>query len=97
MALKYKKKLITTTTEQFNTKPSKGVAYMQEMGLIKTPMDPVEVANFMRTNPHLEKKQMGEYISRRDNLHILEAFVQSFDFAGLRVDESLRIFLEGFR
>ncbi len=97
MALKYKKKLITTATEQFNTKPSKGVAYLQEMGLIKTPMDPVEVAQFMRTNPHLDKKQLGEYISSRKNLVILEAFVQSFDFAGLRVDESLRMFLETFR
>lgn len=97
MALKYKKKLITTTTELFNTKPSKGVAYMQEMGLIKTPLDPEELANFMRTNPHLDKKQLGEYISKRDHLTILKAFVESFDFAGLRVDESLRIFLETFR
>jgi Sec7-like guanine-nucleotide exchange factor len=27
----------------------------------------------------------------------LNAFVQSFDFAGLRIDESLRLFLESFR
>ena len=97
MALKYKKKLITTATEQFNTKPAKGVAYLQEMGLIKTPMDPVEVAQFMRTNPHLDKKQLGDYISNRKNANILEAFVQSFDFSGLRLDESLRMFLECFR
>ena len=96
--LKKKKKLIETTTEMFNNKPSKGIAYMQEMGLVKgDPLDPIEVAQFMRTNPHLDKKQLGEYLSKRDNLHILKAFVESFDFAHLRIDESLRIFLESFR
>ncbi|CAB4059242.1 GBF1 [Lepeophtheirus salmonis] len=48
MALKHKKKLIGTATEQFNTKPSK-------------------------------------------------AFVKSFDFEHVRIDEALRLFLETFR
>ena len=74
MAQKHKKKLITTATEQFNAKPSKGIAYMQECGLIKTPVDNAEVAAFMRQNPHLDKKQIGEYISNRKNLAVLEAF-----------------------
>ncbi len=95
MALKGKKKLCQTATEMFNNKPSKGIAYMQEIKLVED--DPVEIANFMRTNPHLDKKQLGEFISRRDHKHFLKAFVESFDFAGLRVDESLRIFLETFR
>ena len=97
MALKQTKKIITTATEQFNSKPSKGIAYMQEMGLLQTPMDPMEAARFMRENPHLDKKQIGEYVSNRKNLQVLEAFVCSFEFAGLRVDESLRQFLESFR
>lgn len=98
MTLKRRKKIIETATEQFNNKPSKAIGYMQETGLVqKDPLDPVEVAQFMRTNPHLDKKQLGEFISKRDNLHILKAFVESFDFANLRIDESLRIFLETFR
>ncbi len=97
MALKHKKKLIATATEQFNTKPTKGVSYMQECGLLKTPPEPPEIARFMRQNPHLDKKQMGEYISNRKNLVILEAFCNSFDFRGVRIDEALRQFLETFR
>lgn len=97
MALKHKKKLIQSATEQFNAKPTKSITFMQENKLIKTPLDPIEIVEFMRKNPHLDKKQLGEYISNRKNLHVLEAFVQSFDFAGLRVDESLRLFLEAFR
>ena len=97
MALKYKKNIINSATEQFNTKPSKGVAYMQEMKLWSTPLDPKQVATFVRENPHLDKNQIGEYVSNRKNLEILEAFVTSFDFAGLRIDEALRAFLESFR
>ena len=97
MALKHKKKLITTATEQFNAKPSKGIAYMQECKLMDTPPDVEEIVRFMRQNPHLDKNMLGEYISNRKNLDILKAYVKSFDFQGLRLDESLRMFLEAFR
>ena len=97
MALKSKKNVITSATEQFNNKPAKGIAYLQEMNMIATPLEANEVAKFIRENPHLDKKQIGEYISNRKHLEILEAFVNSFDFVGLRVDESLRQFLESFR
>ncbi|QQP54309.1 Golgi-specific brefeldin A-resistance guanine nucleotide exchange factor 1-like Protein, partial [Caligus rogercresseyi] len=63
MALKHKKKLIGTATEQFNTKPSKGIAFMQDSGLFQNPLEPLEVASFLRENPHLDKKQLGDYIS----------------------------------
>ena len=92
-----KKKIVNKGTSDFKDNPSKGIAYMQEMNLFQTPMDPVEVGTFMRENPHLDKKQIGEYVSKRKNLEVLEAFVCSFEFAGLRVDESLRQFLESFR
>ena len=58
--------------------------------LWSTPLDPKQVATFVRENPHLDKKQIGEYVSNRKNLEILEAFVLSFDFGGLRLDEALR-------
>ncbi len=59
MALKYKKKLITTATEQFNAKPAKGIAYLQEVGLIGTPLNETELVVFLRGNPHLDKNQLG--------------------------------------
>jgi brefeldin A-resistance guanine nucleotide exchange factor 1 len=40
---------------------------------------------------------IGEYISNRKNLNILEAFARSFDFHGIRIDEALRYYLEAFR
>jgi len=97
MAIKHKKKLITTGTDQFNVKPSKGIEYLQESRLLSKPTDPYEVAHWLRENPHLSKNQIGEYISNKKNLDIFKAFVKTFDFTNLRIDESLRIFLQTFR
>eukprot|EP00090_Calanus_glacialis_P001547 TRINITY_DN11122_c0_g1_i1.p1 TRINITY_DN11122_c0_g1~~TRINITY_DN11122_c0_g1_i1.p1 ORF type:complete len:1921 (+),score=712.97 TRINITY_DN11122_c0_g1_i1:73-5835(+) len=97
MAIKHKKKLITTGTDQFNVKPSKGIEYLQESRLLSKPTDPYEVAHWIRENPHLSKNQIGEYISNKKNLDIFKSFVKSFDFTNLRIDESLRMFLQTFR
>lgn len=99
MALKDKKKLLTQGTELFNTRPDKGILFLQESGVLNPVLDPVEVAHFLRENPGLDKKMIGEYISKKKNVEIkiLETFVNSFDFTNLRVDEALRLYLETFR
>jgi len=97
MAIKHKKKLTSTGTDQFNVKPSKGIEYLQESRLLSKPTDPYEVAHWLRENPHLSKNQIGEYISNKKNLDIFKSFVKSFDFTNLRIDESLRMFLTTFR
>ena len=65
-----------TGTEYFNNKPSKGIAYLQEQGLLADPLDPGEVINFIKENPKLDKKMLGEFITKRGNAKILEAFVK---------------------
>ncbi|XP_015907017.1 Golgi-specific brefeldin A-resistance guanine nucleotide exchange factor 1 isoform X3 [Parasteatoda tepidariorum] len=97
MAVKHKKKILITGTEQFNSQPTKGILFLQEHGLLKDPLDPHEVATFLRDNPQLDKKMIGEYVSNRKNLKVLEAFVRSFAFEGTRIDEALRQYLETFR
>lgn len=52
---------------------------------------------FLRENPGLNKAMIGEYISSRNNLAILDAFVKTFEFTEVRIDEALRTFLETFR
>ncbi|KAE8591129.1 hypothetical protein XENTR_v10018315 [Xenopus tropicalis] len=95
--IKTKKKLLITGTEQFNQKPKKGVQFLQEKDLLATPMDNAEVAQWLRENPRLDKKMIGEFVSDRKNLDLLESFVGTFHFQGLRVDEALRLYLEAFR
>ncbi|XP_046405240.1 Golgi-specific brefeldin A-resistance guanine nucleotide exchange factor 1 isoform X2 [Ischnura elegans] len=97
MAIKHRKELLSSGTEHFNSKPSHGIQVLQENGLLSTPLDPQEVALFFRENPMLDKNKIGEYISNKKNLKVLECFVKSFDFGDLRIDEALRLYLETFR
>ncbi|XP_076419346.1 Golgi-specific brefeldin A-resistance guanine nucleotide exchange factor 1 isoform X14 [Peromyscus maniculatus bairdii] len=95
--IKNKKKLLITGTEQFNQKPKKGIQFLQEKGLLTIPMDNTEVAQWLRENPRLDKKMIGEFVSDRKNTDLLESFVSTFSFQGLRLDEALRLYLEAFR
>ncbi|XP_034244436.1 Golgi-specific brefeldin A-resistance guanine nucleotide exchange factor 1 isoform X2 [Thrips palmi] len=97
MADKRKKKLLATGTEHFNAKAKKGIQYLQEHHLLATPLDTSEVVHFLRENPRLDKKMIGEFISNRENLAVLDCFVKSFDFVDTRIDEALRQYLEVFR
>lgn len=88
---------LPTGTDHFNHKPKKGVQFLQEHGVLKSEFDPQEIVTFLRENPNLDKKMIGEYISNRNNLPVLEAFVKRFDFTNLRIDQALRLYLETFR
>ncbi|KAM9561147.1 Golgi-specific brefeldin A-resistance guanine nucleotide exchange factor 1-like isoform 2-T3 [Salvelinus alpinus] len=95
--IRNKKKLLNSGTEQFNQKPKKGIQFLQEKGLLSSPMDNNEVAQWLRENPRLDKKQIGEFISDRKYMELLDSFVSTFTFRGLRIDEALRLYLEAFR
>lgn len=68
--------LLITGTEQFNQKPKKGIQFLQEKGLLSDPMDNNQVAQWLRENPRLDKKMIGEYISDRKNMDLLDSFVK---------------------
>uniref|UniRef100_A0AAQ4Q5Y7 Golgi-specific brefeldin A-resistance guanine nucleotide exchange factor 1 n=1 Tax=Gasterosteus aculeatus aculeatus TaxID=481459 RepID=A0AAQ4Q5Y7_GASAC len=95
--IRTKKRLLITGTEQFNQKPKKGIQFLQENGLLSTPLDNNQVAQWLRENPRLDKKMIGEYVSDRKNMELLDSFVNTFTFQGLRIDEALRLYLEAFR
>ncbi|XP_012252835.2 Golgi-specific brefeldin A-resistance guanine nucleotide exchange factor 1 isoform X2 [Athalia rosae] len=100
LATKANKRWLVLGTEQFNEKPRSGINILSERGLLGgTPghPDPQMIAKLLRENPGLDKKEIGEYISRRDNRAVLECFVKSFDLRQTRVDQALRLYLESFR
>ncbi|CAB1343546.1 unnamed protein product [Coregonus sp. 'balchen'] len=72
--IRNKKKLLNCGTEQFNQKPKKGIQFLQEKGLLSSPMDNNEVAQWLRENPRLDKKQIGEFISDRKHMELLDSF-----------------------
>uniref|UniRef100_H3CF70 Golgi brefeldin A resistant guanine nucleotide exchange factor 1 n=1 Tax=Tetraodon nigroviridis TaxID=99883 RepID=H3CF70_TETNG len=97
LEIRTKKKLLIAGTEQFNQKPKKGIQFLQEKGLLSSPTDNNQIAQWLRENPRLDKKMIGEYISDRKNAELLDSFVNTFGFQGLRIDEALRLYLEAFR
>lgn len=92
-----KKKLIIKGMNKFNESPKGGLAFLQDKGVIASATDPECVAAFLRSTTLGSKKVMGEFLSKRGNEAILDAYIESFDFTDKRVDEALRLLLETFR
>ncbi|KAI0831147.1 Sec7-domain-containing protein [Trametes gibbosa] len=97
---KSKKKLVLTGASRFNTKPKTGLAFLEENKLIYTdPNEPraVSLAKFLKNSARIDKRLLGDFISRPDNIDVLKAFMELFDFKGKPVSEALRELLESFR
>ncbi|KAK3398501.1 hypothetical protein B0T20DRAFT_411273 [Sordaria brevicollis] len=92
-----RKKVVIKGTNKFNENPKGGLAYLKEKGIIASDTDPVCVAEFLKGTSRVNKKMLGEFISKRGNEAILDHFIGMMDFTGKRVDEALRVLLETFR
>ncbi|XP_015114906.1 Golgi-specific brefeldin A-resistance guanine nucleotide exchange factor 1 [Diachasma alloeum] len=100
MMTKANKRWLALATEKFNDNPREGIAKLMEHGLlgdVPGEPDPEKIAKLLRENPMMDKKAIGEYISRKENKNILNCFVQNFDLRDTRVDQALRSYLESFR
>ncbi|CAI4219858.1 unnamed protein product [Parascedosporium putredinis] len=92
-----KKKVIINGASKFNENPKNGLGYLEAHGIISSMNDPSSVAAFLKRTERISKKALGEFLSKRGNETILQAFLNLFDFSGKRVDEALRVLLESFR
>jgi brefeldin A-resistance guanine nucleotide exchange factor 1 len=92
-----RKKVIIRGATKFNESPKGGIAFLAAQGIIDDPNDPHSVTEFLKGTTRIDKKILGEFISKKSNEAILDAFVSLFDFKGLRVDEALRQLLNSFR
>jgi golgi-specific brefeldin A-resistance guanine nucleotide exchange factor 1 len=91
------KKIIIKGAAKFNEHPKVGLAYLKSQGIIEDAEDPDSVAKFLKGTSRISKKILGEFLSKKGNEGMLEAFLNRFDFTGKRVDEALRELLESFR
>lgn len=91
LALKQQKKLLLAGTARFNIKPKTGLAFLEEKGLISAAKDSIgmlpsrsrSLARFLKKSPRLDKKLLGEYISRPENAEVLKEFINLYDFHGV--------------
>lgn len=80
---KSQKQLILTGAARFNTKPKGGVTFLEEKQLIYTNPDeprPLSLAKFLKSCSRLDKRLLGDYLSKPDNVDLLKAFMGLFDF-----------------
>lgn len=92
-----RKKIIIKGTEKFNETPKAGLAYLASQGIIDDSGNPNSIAEFLKGTSRISKKVLGEFLSKKGNEPMLEAFLNRFDFTSKRVDEALRELLEAFR
>ncbi|KAF2226745.1 hypothetical protein BDZ85DRAFT_293638 [Elsinoe ampelina] len=91
------KKTIIKGATKFNEKPQAGIAFLASQGVIDNPDNPKSVAKFLKGTTRIDKKVLGEFLSKKNNYAILDAFMDLFEFTGQRVDEALRQLLNTFR
>ncbi|KAI7521621.1 Sec7-domain-containing protein, partial [Hortaea werneckii] len=92
-----KKKVIIKGATKFNESPKQGIAFLASKGIISDPNDAHSVTSFLKGTTRIDKKVLGEFISKKGNEAILDSFMELFDFQGMRVDEALRQLLNTFR
>eukprot|EP00053_Salpingoeca_punica_P019678 m.200806 g.200806 ORF g.200806 m.200806 type:complete len:1530 (-) comp17699_c1_seq2:138-4727(-) len=83
--------------ENFNSKPMKGVKFLQEHGFIGT--EPVDVARFFRAEDRLDRAAIGDYLGENHpfNLAVMHAYTDLMDFKKMPFLDALRLFLSSFR
>jgi brefeldin A-resistance guanine nucleotide exchange factor 1 len=92
-----RKKVIIRGATKFNANPKAGIAFLTSQGIIEDPNNPQSIAEFVKGTARVDKRVLGEFISKKSNEGILSAFISLFDFTGQRVDEALRQLLNSFR
>lgn len=96
-AQRSRKQTVIRGAARFNEDPKKGIAFLVSQGIIDSADNPASIAKFLQGTTRLNKKVLGEYISKKQNEEILKEFMETFDFRGKRVDEALRDMLNSFR
>ena len=91
------KKLIIRGATRFNENPQSGIVFLAQQRLITNPDDPELIARFLKGTSRVDKKVLGDHISKGKNEQLLSAFMDLFDFSNLKVDDALRLLLDSFR
>ena len=90
-ASKKRHPLLLAFVDRFANDPKRAIASLIQKGGLSN--DGATIANLLFRNPDLNRNQLGSYFSARENKHTLRLYVERFRFAGVRLDDALRMFL----
>ncbi|KAJ3371358.1 GDP/GTP exchange factor for ARF [Allomyces arbusculus] len=96
-AQRARKLVLKRGLDLFTTSPEKALDYFVAQGLIPQGKPADAVAAFLFTSPGIDKRVVGEYLSKKDKEAVLKAYMVHFDFRHLRIDEAMRVLMLKFR
>lgn len=94
-----RKALLAAGAAAFNNKPKDGIAFLARENLL-APAGRERargIARFLFDSPLVDKRLLGDYISRAENVEVLAEFLDLFDFSACDVAEAMRALCEAFR
>ncbi|KAI0689970.1 hypothetical protein BC835DRAFT_1366697 [Cytidiella melzeri] len=83
--------VIRSFVHQFSKDPDQAITTLFEKSHCRD--DPIALGQLIFRTTDLDRMRLGEYLSRRTSKLVLKAYVDSFGFAGMRIDKALRVFL----
>lgn len=99
-AARARKEVLAAGAAAFNEKPKHGIAFLEQAGLLTADAPAARAASlarFLKDSALVDKRLLGDYISRAENLDVLSAFLDLFDFTDTDVAEAMRGLCEAFR
>ncbi|KAG1802736.1 uncharacterized protein HD556DRAFT_1284518 [Suillus plorans] len=78
--------------EQFSIDPDNAVTLL--FSSLDHRDDPAALAQLLFRTPHIDRVQLGDFLSRRTSRVVLKHYLDAFGFMGMRVDKALRLFLQ---
>ncbi|KIM57067.1 hypothetical protein SCLCIDRAFT_1219736 [Scleroderma citrinum Foug A] len=100
MQSKSRKKLVLAGAAKFNSKPKLGISFLEDNGLICADASGSRTrssAKFLKSCTSLDKRLLGDYISKPDNVDLLKEFIGLFDFKDKPIADAMRDMLATFR
>lgn len=92
---KKKHALLVSFVDRFANDPKKAIYTLVMKGGLAN--QPEVIANLLFRTPELNHSQLGTYLSKKENKHVMKAFIERFRFFGVRLEDSLRCLLATIR
>ena len=87
--------LLVAFVDRFANDPARAIAALVQKGGLSN--DGPTIANLLFRNTDLNRNQLGAYLANPKHGSVLRAYVERFRFAGVRIDDAVRLFIMSVR